>query len=69
MGEGACAMGGVGSDAREGIVRGSATIGAGEARSDCSERQVSIILPKAYCEEKVGGLAGGETKRAGCRRG
>lgn len=69
IGDGACAMGGVGREAREGMARGWATIGAGEARRDCSERQVSMMLPKAYCEENVGGLAGGETKRAGCRRG
>jgi hypothetical protein len=37
--------------------------------SDCSERQVVRMLPKALKGEMAGGLAGGDAKRAVCRRG
>ena len=42
-------------------------IGAGVDSSDWSERQVVMILAKDACDEKAGGLAGGE-KREGCSR-
>lgn len=36
---------------------------------DCSERHVETMLPKALWDESVGGLAGGDAKRADWRRG
>lgn len=42
-------------------------IGAGVDSSDWSERQVVMMLAKDACDEKAGGLAGGE-KREGCSR-
>lgn len=69
MGGGAYAMGGVGSCASEGNEASAGACGGGVVMSDCSERQVLTMLPKACCdEERVGGLAGGEAKRPMGRR-
>jgi hypothetical protein len=38
------------------------------ARSDCSERHVEKMLPKAVCGDCGGGLAGGDAKRVVWRR-
>lgn len=50
------------------VAIGAAAIGAGAARSDCSERHVEKMLPTAFSVESCGGLAGGEANSADCRR-
>jgi len=45
-------------------VAGAGGAVAGVARSAWRDRHVLKMLPRAFCGDKVGGLAGGEAKRA-----
>lgn len=69
MGGGAKAMGGVGRGACDCValgLRGTGALMTGAEMRDWSERHVLTMFPKAACEavDRVGGLEGGEKKRA-----
>ena len=61
MGGGAWASGGVGSCASDGA---GVEAGSGGPRRDWRERQVVMMLPRAVCDDTVGGLAGGDARSA-----
>lgn len=63
-GDGACAIGGVGSWACDDVggVTGSSAMGAGDASKAWRERQVVKMFPIAFWVESWGGLAGGEAR-------
>lgn len=63
IGRAAWAKGGVGNCAKDGGGTMDREEGeAGVAMSDCKDRQVVMMLPRAVAEVMVGGLAGGEKK-------
>lgn len=64
IGDGAYVRGGVGSCASdgEGAIAAISVCAFIEIR-DCRERHVFMIFPMVLCDDMIGGLAGGETKR------